>query len=324
MAARLEGSAMSISVATQRELVAPAKAAGWVAPERGDRRARRFGWLLVLPACLFVIALNVFPSLFTVVASLFRWNLAQARIPPRFIGLGNYEELLLRDAQFPQALLNTLLFIVGTVALQTVIGICIALLLNQNLRGTRVATALVLIPMTIAPAVVAWLFSVLLNESLGPVSHLLGILGIASPPWLSDQRWALPTIILVDAWQWTPFIAIISLAGLRSQPASVFEAAVLDGAGPWQRFRHITLPLLRPVLIVAVLLRTIDAFKMFDLVFLLTAGGPGTSSQTLSLYGYRLGVVFFDVGRGSAVSTVMLAIALAFAVLFYRAARTRR
>lgn len=288
------------------------------------RRMRRFGWLLVLPACLFVIALNIFPALFTIVSSLFRWNLASTRIPPRFIGLGNYSELLLHEPLLPQAVLNTLIFIVGTVSLQVVAGIAIALLLNQGLKGTRVATALLLIPMTIAPAVVAWLFSVLLNETLGPVNHVLGALGLAAPPWLSDPRWALPTIVLVDAWQWTPFIVIIALAGLRSQPASVFEAAMLDGAGAWARFRYITLPLLRPMLVVAILLRTVDAFKMFDLVYLLTGGGPGTASQTLSLYGYRLGLVYFDVGRASTVSTIMLLIALAFAIVFFRVSRTRQ
>ena len=255
------------------------------------RQMRRFGWLLVLPACLFVIVMNIFPALFTIVSSLFRWNLASTRIPPRFIGFGNYKELLLQEPQLPQAVLNTLMFIFGTVSLQVVAGIAIALLLNQGLKGTRVATALLLIPMTIAPAVVAWLFSVLLNESLGPVNYVLSSLGLFAPPWLSDAHWALPTIILVDAWQWTPFIIIITLAGLRSQPMSMFEAAMLDGAGALARFRYITLPLLRPMLTVAILLRTVDAFKMFDLVYLLTGGGPGTASQTLSLYGYRLGLV---------------------------------
>jgi multiple sugar transport system permease protein len=280
--------------------------------------------MLVLPACLFVIALNIFPALFTIISSFFRWNLAKARIPPRFIGVENYNELLFHDPMLLQAVLNTVLFIIGTVTLQTVIGVAIALLLNEGLKGTRMATALILVPMTIAPAVIAWLFSVLLNESLGPVSYAFGIFGLASPPWLSDSAWALPTIIAVDTWQWTPFTVLIALASLRSQPPSVFEAAMIDGAGPWQRFRFITLPLLRPVLVVAVLLRTVDAFKMFDLVYLLTGGGPGTSSQTLSLYGYRLGVVHFDVGRGSAVSTIMLAVALVFAVTFYKVARARQ
>lgn len=306
---------------------APAEAAGTrpaATISAAHRRMRRFGWLLVLPACLFVIVLNIFPALFTIVSSLFRWNLASTRIPPRFIGLGNYSELLLREPLLPQAVLNTLLFIVGTVCLQVVIGIAIALLLNQKLKGTRAATALLLIPMTIAPAVVAWLFSVLLNESLGPVNYALSSLGLIAPPWLSDARWALPTIIMVDAWQWTPFIVIITLAGLRSQPASVFEAAMLDGAGAWARFRYITLPLLRPMLSVAILLRTVDAFKMFDLVYLLTGGGPGSASQTLSLYGYRLGLVYFDVGRASTVSTIMLLIALTFAIVFFRISRTRQ
>ena len=294
------------------------------APSAAYRQTRRFGWLLVLPACLFVIVLNIFPALFTIVSSLFRWNLASTRIPPRFIGLGNYNELLLQEPLLPQAVLNTLMFIIGTVSLQVVAGIAIALLLNQGLKGTRVATALLLIPMTIAPAVVAWLFSVLLNESLGPVNYVLSSLGLFAPPWLSDARWALPTIILVDAWQWTPFIVIITLAGLRLQPASVFEAAMLDGAGAWARFRYITLPLLRPMLAVAILLRTVDAFKMFDLVYLLTGGGPGTASQTLRLYGYRLGLVYFDVGRASTVSTIMLLIALTFAIVFFRVSRTRQ
>ncbi|OJY34016.1 MAG: hypothetical protein BGP06_11560 [Rhizobiales bacterium 65-9] len=283
-----------------------------------------FGWALVLPACSFVLALNIFPALFTIVTSFFRWNFVNKRIPPRFVFLGNYQELLFSEPLLPQAVLNTLFFILGTVSLQVVAGVAIAMLLNQGLRGTRVATALLLIPMAIAPAVIAWLFSILLNEALGPVNYALQALNLSAPPWLSDARWALPTIVLVDAWQWTPFIVIISLAGLRSQPPSVFEAAMLDGANARQRFRYITLPLLRPVLIIAILLRTVDAFKMFDLVYLLTGGGPGTSSQTLSLYGYRLGVVQFDVGRGSTVSTIMLMIAMAFAILFYRAARVRQ
>lgn len=286
------------------------------------RQERRFGLLLVAPACVYIIGINIFPAAFTVIFSFMKWNLANSRVSPRFVLLKNYSDLILHEPAIVKTILNTLFFVVGTVSLQVVAGVAIALLLNQNLKGTRIATSLLLIPMTIAPAVVAWLFSVLLNETLGPVNYLIGVVGFSGPGWLSDQKWALLSIILVDAWQWTPFVVIMTLAALRSQPASIFEAAKLDGAEAWQRFRFITLPLLRPVLAVIVLLRTIDAFKMFDLVFLLTGGGPGTASQTLSLYNYRLGIVQFDVGRSAALSVIMLAIALLFAVRFYRIAGT--
>jgi len=165
------------------------------------------------------------------------------------------------------------------------------------------------------------LFSSLLSSSLGPINYWLGSIGIPGPSWLGDAHWALPSVILVDTWQWTPFMILLTLAGLRSLPQEPIEAALVDGASAWQRFRYVKLPMLIPVLTVAVLLRAIDSFKTFDLVYLLTFGGPGTSSTTMSFYGYKVGLQSFDIGNASAIAFVMVQVFIVFVILFYSRAK---
>jgi multiple sugar transport system permease protein len=279
--------------------------------------SRRTPWLMVLPALLLILAINIVPLVYSTVLAFFQWNLIQAATPPRFIGIDNFIRLITRDPQFISATLNTGIMVVATVAVQTVLGVAVALLLDQKLRFTGVATTLLLVPLALAPAVVGLLFSSLFNSTLGPVNYLLNAIGLPAPSWLGDAKWALASVIIVDTWQWTPFMILLTLAGLRSLNPEPIEAALVDGASAWQRFRYVKLPMLLPVLTVAMLLRAIDSFRTFDLVFLLTFGGPGTSSTTMSFYGFKVGLQNFDIGRASAIAFLMVQVFIIFVLLFY-------
>jgi multiple sugar transport system permease protein len=279
--------------------------------------SRRTPWLMVLPALLLILAINIVPLVYSTVLAFFQWNLIQAATPPRFIGIDNFIRLITRDPQFISATLNTGIMVVATVAVQTVLGVAVALLLDQKLRFTGVATTLLLVPLALAPAVVGLLFSSLFNSTLGPVNYLINAIGLPAPSWLGDAKWALASVIIVDTWQWTPFMILLTLAGLRSLNPEPIEAALVDGASAWQRFRYVKLPMLLPVLTVAMLLRAIDSFRTFDLVFLLTFGGPGTSSTTMSFYGFKVGLQNFDIGRASAIAFLMVQVFIIFVLLFY-------
>lgn len=272
---------------------------------------------MVLPALILILGINIVPLVYSTILSFFQWNLTQAQIAPRWVGLDNFIRLLTRDPQFLTSAMNTAIVVVGTVVIQTVLGVAVALLLDQKLKLTGLATTLLLIPLALAPAVVGLLFSSLLSGSLGPINYWLEAIGLPAPSWLGDARWALPSVILVDTWQWTPFMILLTLAGLRSLPQEPIEAAVVDGASSWQRFRYVKLPMLLPVLTVAVLLRAIDSFKTFDLVFLLTFGGPGTATTTMSFYGYKVGLQAFDIGRASAIAFLMVQVFIVFVIIFY-------
>jgi len=283
--------------------------------------SRRTPWLMVLPALLLILAINIVPLIYSTVLSFFQWNLIQAATPPRFVGIDNFIRLITRDPQFISASINTGIVVVATVAIQTVLGVSVALLLDQRLRFTGVATTLLLIPLALAPAVVGLLFSSLFNSTLGPINYLLSTLGLPAPSWLGDPKWALASVVIVDTWQWTPFMILLTLAGLRSLPQEPIEAALVDGASAWQRFRFVKLPMLLPVLTVAMLLRAIDSFRTFDLVFLLTFGGPGTSSTTVSFYGFKVGLQNFDIGRASAIAFLMVQVFIVFVLVFYSRGR---
>ena len=289
--------------------------------KRYRKADRRMAWILVAPVLVVIVAVNLAPMLYSIGLSFFRWNLAQAYIPPKFVGLGNFVRLFTADAQFVGALLNTFLLMFGVVTIQAILGMAIAILLNQKLVGTRVITALLLIPMSISPTIVGFLFQVLFNDSLGPINFLIRRIGLKAPLWISSSSTALMSVGLVDIWQWTPFLVVLFLAGLRSLPIEPFEAATVDGASNWQKFYYLTLPLLKQVIGISIILRMMDIFKMFDLVYLLTFGGPGTSSQTLSFYGFRIGIHLFQVGYAASISFVMVQIFIFLIVIYFRLIR---
>jgi multiple sugar transport system permease protein len=278
-----------------------------------DRTARRRAistpLLLSLPALVVMAAVMGFPLLYLCYMSLHRWSMIGFE-PPRFIGLHNFTALL-DDERFTDSLWRTLLFTAMGVASNIPAGLGIALLLDTRFPGRNLLRALLILPMVATPAAMGLVWVVMLDPTLGVIRFLFRAIGVANPPlWLSDPAWVVPTLVLVDAWMWTPMVALISLAGLSALPAEPFEAARVDGASAWQRFRFITLPLLMPTLLVAVMLRVMDLLKVIDIVYVMTGGGPGHSSETINVYNYLVALSYDHIGYGAAVALLLFAIVL--------------
>ncbi len=278
---------------------------------------QRIAWLFVLPALGVFLLVAAYPLGQVLYLSLTNATLAGTE-PTRFVGLVNYLDLLLHDPDFHQALVTTLVFTGISVTLETLLGLAIALLLNQPFPGRGWVRAVVLLPWAIPTVVSAQLWRWMLHDIYGVV-NLLGVhLGLLHQKvaWLSQPSTALPSLILVDVWKTTPFMVLLLLAGLQVIPQELYESAALDGAGAWPRFRHITLPLLWPILVVAVIFRTVDALRVFDLVYVMTGGGSRT--ETLAVYARRVLIDFQELGYGSALSVVILLLILLFAWLYAR------
>ena len=240
-----------------------------------------------------------------------------------FVGLGNYTNIL-ADSRFWNAAQVTGTFIFGTVAVQLLLGMGIALLLQRQVIARGLLRTALLLPMMTTPVVVGLIWRFMYNPTQGILNYLLGQVGLPTPNWLGSLQTGFIAVMIADIWEWTPFMVLILLAALQTLPQEPFEAAAIDGASAWQAFLHITLPLLRPTIVVAVLIRAIDSFKTFDLVYVLTNGGPGTSTETLSFYTYKWGFKFFQMGYASALSFVMLIMVIIFAnVLILVTARNR-
>jgi len=213
--------------------------------------------------------------------------------------------------------------VVGAVGLQYVLGLGLALLLNQEIRGRRFFRVVFLIPMMLTPAAVGYVGRMLFNESMGPINDIIQHLGGPTIPWISNVKLALPTLILLDTWEWVPFMTIVLLAGLQSLPPEVFECARVDGAGEWSIFRHITLPMLAPVSITVVLIRALEAFKLFDIVMVMTGGGPGTATETVTMYAYIVGMKNGNLGYASAIAYSLLIMVVIFSTIFINSLRGR-
>jgi ABC-type sugar transport system permease subunit len=294
----------------QRRRAAPPRARG-AAPGAGAT------WPLLAPAGAFSIAFVGLPLAGLVALSLCDWVLTRARTPG-FAGLANYARMA-GDGAFWSSLGTTLWFTAESTALQLVLGVAIALLLNRPWRGIGAIRALFLAPMMIAPLFAGMIWRLVMSEEFGIFKQGLLALGIEDPPvWLSDPRFALQAVILVSVWQWTAFVVLFMLAGLQTIPPDLYEAASLDGCGPWRRFRHITLPMLRPFLISTGLFRCIDGFKTFDLVYAMTGGGPGESTQTISYFVYQQGLNFFDLGYAATLALTMLVLVVLLSWLLLR------
>ena len=276
---------------------------------------RRAGLLLVAPALAVLAAVTAFPALWVV------WLSFQRRVPifgiAQFEGLGNYL-FLAADPRFWSAARVTLVFTVASVALELVLGLVVALALAGQRRGLRAGIALLLLAWALPAVVTAKLFEWLYNPAAGLVNYLL--LG-ASINWLGDPALALPGLILADVWRTMPFVALLCLARLRGIPAEVYEAARVDGAGPVATLVRITLPLCRQILLIAVLFRTLDALRAFDLMFILTGGGPAGTTETLTVYAYRSLFQTLHLGLGSAIGVIVFALVMLVAWGYLRALR---
>src|SRR5581483_8031889 len=197
------------------------------------------------------------------------------------------------------------------------------LLLNQEIRFRRFFRVAFLIPMMLTPAAVGYIGRMLFNESQGPINDILKRIGLPAVPWLSNQSLALPSLILLDAWEWVPFMIIVLLAGLQSLPPEVFESAQVDGASSWAIFRHVTFPMLAPVSITVVLIRALEAFKLFDIVMVMTGGGPGTATETVTMYAYTVGMKNGNLGYASAIAYSLLVMVIIFSTIFLNTLRKR-
>ncbi|MGP4014463.1 carbohydrate ABC transporter permease [Saccharopolyspora sp. 5N708] len=285
----------------------------------GPRRSRgRPAWLtgyaLAVPALLVMLAVFLYPLGFSLVKSFFRWDLDAA--DGGFVGFGNYFDVF-TGMSFGPTLRNQVVFTVASLVLECVAGMAIAVLLGSKLRGLRPARTLLLIPPMVAPAVVGLNFRWLFNEQYGLIDGALKALGLPVIPWLSDPGWALVSIIIASAWQNTPLLVLLFLAGLQAVPKEPVEAAAIDGASSWRTFWSVILPLVRPVIVIALMIRIIDLFRTFDVVWLMTQGGPGNASNLLTVEAYKLAFQSVDFGHAAAVSYVALVISLILLALLY-------
>jgi len=269
------------------------------------RQETRLAVWLLTPALAFVVVLGAFPVCSQLVLSFTDLNL---KFPSEqgFVGLSNFARLA-GDGAFWRDLGHTVTFTVVSVSLELLLGLAIALILNKVIRGRTAMNSSILMPWVLPTVVAATMWSLLLNDRIGLVNSVLGRIGLMDAPivWLGP-RLAMTSVILADVWKTTPFVAIILLAGLKSIPRQYYEAAEIDGAGRWATFRAITLPLLKPFIAVAVLFRAMDAFRIFDLIWVLTGGASRT--ETLSIYIYRVLFRYSDLGYGSAMTVALFAI----------------
>ena len=268
-------------------------------------------YLFPLPAVLAILVLIVAPVLANFVLSLHDWFVGGS---PRFIGLENYQRAL-GDARFWNGLQNTFYFTLVAVPLQLVLGLGIAVLFNRDFPGKGLARTVILLPMVATPVAIALIWALMFNPSLGVLNYFLESLGLPRSLWVADARLAIPSLVLVDVWQWSPMIALILLAALQGVPAEHYEAARIDGANGWQIFWRITLPGIRSAMAVALILRAIDALKTFDIIYVITEGGPGTASETLNVFAFKTGFQFFHAGYAATLLIFLMFTVLGVAIV---------
>lgn len=256
---------------------------------------------------LVLILISIYPTFFNLYNSLFDWNFTKPK-SRAFVGLMNFWNIL-TDRNFLVAMSNTLILVISAVAVEFLLGFAIALLLNQARWGTKLVRSLMITPTMVAPIVASLMWLLMYNSDYGIVKYLFQMAHIPAPAsLLASKTWAMPAIIFVDVWQWTPFVMLVLFAGLTAVPKDQIEASCVDGASAWQRMFSITLPSMKPVITVVLLMRIMDAFKFFEPVFMLTKGGPGDATETMSFHAYKVGFQFFEIGQSSAICLVILVI----------------
>ena len=262
-------------------------------------------YVFLFPGLFVLIGILIFPIVFTVRLSLSGWNSYNPEL--NFIGLDNYVRLFTEDPRFWEAFFRLTFLSVTTVILQYIIGFALALMVWRDIKFKRFFRVMFLIPMMTTPVIMTVIWRTFFHESLGPVNDLLSVFGVA-PKWLTDPALAKITVIIVEVWQWTPFMFLLLLAGLLSLPKEPFLAAAIDGAGPIRKFVYVTFPLMAPISIGAIIIRLIEASKIMDTVFVLTSGGPGTSTETSTFYIFIRGLREFQMGYAATLSFTYLII----------------
>lgn len=269
------------------------------------QKKRLVPWLFVLPCIVIILLVTIFPTIYSFGLSFTKWEIS---LPDRpFIGLGNYVALF-KDDRFLHSILITAIVVVVGVGIEMVLGFGLGQVLSVRMRGKRFFVAALLLPVMVMPVVVGYIWRLLWDPQYGPINQIIGLI-IGKPfyfTWLAKTWSAIFAILVTEIWQWTPFMFLVFLSGIVSLDPEIFEAADIDGASRWNKLRYLTIPLLRPIIVVALLIRGLDALKFFDVIFALTGGAPGNSTETISFYIYKTGYQFFRLGHGAAASFILL------------------
>ncbi len=280
----------------------------------GERE--RFMLALILPAIIILIAFQIVPILIGANASFRNYSLFNPQ--KTFVGFANYRRILTDPLFYGTVLPNTFLFMVTSVTGGLVAGLILAVMLNRRFRGERLARTAILLPLMVAPVVAAIMITWMFNDQFGVANVIMQALGFEPVAWMISRWTALAVVVMTDIWLWTPWFTILILAALQTLPPEPHEAARIDGATAWQVFRNITLPLLRPVLMVCIVIRTIDAFRVFDIVWTITKGGPARSTEVFSIYAYKQAFVYLNFDMGSAASLIGAVIIMLVGAVLYK------
>jgi multiple sugar transport system permease protein len=278
---------------------------------------RHFKWLLVAPAVALILAFSVYPLLFSVWVLFVNYDF---QIPGHaFVGLKNFQQVF-ADPVALWSLWLTVILSVSNVAIEFLLGLALALTMVKTFKGRGLVMSVIIVPLFISPVIVGQAWTLLLQRPFGPTNYLLGLLlgREVSIGWLTESPWLYFALIIADVWQWTPFMFVILLAGLTSIPPNLYEAAELDGVGSWQIFRRITLPFLGPMITLAITFRLLDAIKLFDTIFIMTGGGPGTKTYTSSFYLYTVGFAQFHLSQATAGSWIFLVLTVIVVTVLVR------
>jgi len=289
-----------------------------VSRKEGSRPARLAPnyWPFVIPALVVISAVIVFPWVFTLWMSAHRWTLGQEQ---SFIGFENYIRLA-SDARFWESLWHTLIYTVLSVVAPLFLGTLAALVFDAQFPLRGFLRGVFVMPMMATPVAIALVWTMMFHPQLGVLNYLLSFIGIGPLEWIYNQSTVIPSLVLVETWQWTPLVMLIVLGGLAAVPREPYESAEIDGANAWQKFRYLTMPMIAPFLMIAVIIRSIDAVKSFDIIYAMTQGGPGTASETINIYLYNTAFAYYDIGYGSAMAVVffIIIVALSFVLLMVR------
>lgn len=278
--------------------------------------------MFVLPTMIYLTAMTIFPMLYLLGLSLYRWNLTE-QAQPSFIGLNNYIAIL-TDPVFSYSVVVTFIFAAVATSIELLLGIGVAMLVSREGGLMKAARSIIIIPLMLTPIItsVIWKY---LYLPYGPLNYMLSLIGVSPLNWLFGYPMVWVSLLLIDIWQWTPFVAIILISGMFSLPVDVYESATMDGAPAWRKFRYLTLPLLWPILLIAIIFRSLDALKVFDTVIVLTTGGPGTMTEVLNFYIYRQGLDGnLKLGYGAAASVLFLIMSGVVSIIFMFALYSRR
>lgn len=282
---------------------------------------RRAHYFMVMPLIIFLVSMVAFPLIYTVYLSFTDWTMGTAA--PKMVGFANYKDIL-TDRRFWAATKNTLVIAFGSVMVETILGIALALLLNRKFKGENLVKTLFLLPMVATPIAIGMVWQLIYEPTIGIANYMLKSLGLSPVMWLVQKNSVIPSLILIEVWEWTPMIMLIVLAGLSGISDDLFEAAKMDGANRFQIVQKITLPLIKPTVVVAALLRIIDALKTFDIIYATTKGGPVKASETVNLMAYDSIFSYFRMGYGASTIVIfLLEIGVCIAFIFYLRMKAR-